>query len=829
MTAVQTQASIVLHWKLDETNGSPTVADSSGNGNVGTVTNMGFLPTGGILGGCAYGTNAGSIFQMIYMKPGPVTNFPFSASIWWNNGTVANNNCMLSLGTGIFNVYEALLGRGSLVCRSNLQLTLQPNPIIAGDSKWHNIVGVWINSTNRISYLDGVAMFTNTVFQDNTNSPYDRFAVGALFRQDFPTAPANAFQGRMDDAAVWNEAISPQQVAAINALGVFGCGTADDVSNFLAAFNASSSITFNNGGTITWARASGLTGNIGTTGGIVADKSAYVVLDNSGNGMQVTVAQVPPVATLSVSPSQIFAGDTTASLSWTTAGADSVTINQGIGSVSTSGTQGVTPVVTTTWTLVASNTWGMRTNFVTLPVFAAPGPLKLAVHWTLDETGGTTATNSLGAYSTGQFVVATNLIAPVWEPTSGYLGGDLRFTSVDNTNNVVVRANLAGVALTNFPFALAAWVNTTDNGQAEPVVSLINSNANDQYFSMQMNGGFVRETARNGLEYDTNGTVINDGSWHYVVVDFERIQIRNIYVDGALLASDNIEQPFVSFNRLSVGALDRMQGISNPLLGAVDDVALFTGTLAANDVSVFYGAMTGLKLNTGEINTIRSAFLGGMNSLAVHGAVWTPTHSLAGTAGTTGGSLATQDAFIVMDNSGNGMQITANFPGISGISPSSPVTGSSGSQTLTITGINFQPGCTITLTNVDTGVSNSPAVTFVNSSNLTVSAAFTVTPHNWSVQVINPGNIVSTPLNFTVAAPPQPRIGSLSLVSGKVVLNGTNGTAGLAYSVLTATNVALPVASWTPLTTNVFGAGGSFGWTNAIDPTKPQSFYLIKP
>jgi hypothetical protein len=155
--------------------------------------------------------------------------------------------------------------------------------------------------------------------------------------------------------------------------------------------------------------------------------------------------------------------------------------------------------------------------------------------------------------------------------------------------------------------------------------------------------------------------------------------------------------------------------------------------------------------------------------------------------------------------------------------------GSSESQPLNIAGINFQPGCTVTLTNVDTGVSIAPPVTYANSSNLIINAIFTVAPHNWSVQVVNPGNVASVPFNFRVQAPPQPGIKSINVASGKVVLSGTNGTAGLTYSVLSSTNLALPLGGWTPLATDVFGTGGAFNWTNAIDPAKPQSFYIIKP
>jgi hypothetical protein len=67
----------------------------------------------------------------------------------------------------------------------------------------------------------------------------------------------------------------------------------------------------------------------------------------------VTVTEAPvPVCTLTAAPQTIFRGET-ATLSWTTQNAGTVTLDQGIGTVTASGTRGVSPTVTTTYTLTA--------------------------------------------------------------------------------------------------------------------------------------------------------------------------------------------------------------------------------------------------------------------------------------------------------------------------------------------------------------------------------------------------------------------------------------------------------------------------------------------
>jgi len=74
---------------------------------------------------------------------------------------------------------------------------------------------------------------------------------------------------------------------------------------------------------------------------------------------------------------------------------------------------------------------------------------------------------------------------------------------------------------------------------------------------------------------------------------------------------------------------------------------------------------------------------------------------------------------------------------------------------------------------------------------------------------------------------PQPRINSVTLVGTNLVISGTNGTTSGNYYVLASTNVALPLAGWTPVATNAF-SGGNFIFTNAITPGVSQQFYLLR-
>jgi hypothetical protein len=74
----------------------------------------------------------------------------------------------------------------------------------------------------------------------------------------------------------------------------------------------------------------------------------------------------------------------------------------------------------------------------------------------------------------------------------------------------------------------------------------------------------------------------------------------------------------------------------------------------------------------------------------------------------------------------------------------------------------------------------------------------------------------------------RPVIGSTTVSGGNLILSGTGGTASSPYSVLTTTNLTLPLTEWTQVATGNYSATGTFTNAIVIVPGVPQSFYIIK-
>jgi PKD repeat protein len=73
-----------------------------------------------------------------------------------------------------------------------------------------------------------------------------------------------------------------------------------------------------------------------------------------------------------------------------------------------------------------------------------------------------------------------------------------------------------------------------------------------------------------------------------------------------------------------------------------------------------------------------------------------------------------------------------------------------------------------------------------------------------------------------------PTISTVTKSGGNLVMGGTGNPAGTQYRILTSTNLALPVSSWTPVTTNVFLLDGSYSYT--ISTAQNAAFFrLVSP
>lgn len=142
----------------------------------------------------------------------------------------------------------------------------------------------------------------------------------------------------------------------------------------------------------------------------------------SGGGVTPPPAVVPPsITAFSAGPSTITAGQSS-TLSWTVSGATSLSLDNGIGTV-TGSSRSVTPSSTTTYVLTATNGGGSVTASATVTVTGAGGSSVVIPLVVVDSPGNAAdARNSLGAVSyrysiakfeitTGQYVAFLNAVA----------------------------------------------------------------------------------------------------------------------------------------------------------------------------------------------------------------------------------------------------------------------------------------------------------------------------------------------------------------------------------------------------------------------------------
>jgi hypothetical protein len=64
----------------------------------------------------------------------------------------------------------------------------------------------------------------------------------------------------------------------------------------------------------------------------------------------------------------------------------------------------------------------------------------------------------------------------------------------------------------------------------------------------------------------------------------------------------------------------------------------------------------------------------------------------------------------------------------------------------------------------------------------------------------------------------------------QITVSGVGGPtiAPLPYYVMTTTNLALPLANWSPCLTNNFAADGTFSYSFPVNADEPQRFYQLQ-
>ena len=172
-------------------------------------------------------------------------------------------------------------------------------------------------------------------------------------------------------------------------------------------------------------------------------------------GSEPTPPDPPPTATFSANPTSVGPGGT-ATLTWDTEDATTVSINQGIGAVAADGTRTVSPSSTTTYTLTATNDEGSTVRTVTVTVemidpsdlpsvnfFASPATIAPGgssdLTWVAENTIGVSIDQGIGSVGLNDVLEVSPSATTTYTLTATNGNG----TTV-RTATVTVQAPLAG-------------------------------------------------------------------------------------------------------------------------------------------------------------------------------------------------------------------------------------------------------------------------------------------------------------------------------------------------------------------------------------------------
>jgi glucose/arabinose dehydrogenase len=107
-------------------------------------------------------------------------------------------------------------------------------------------------------------------------------------------------------------------------------------------------------------------------------------------------------------------------------------------------------------------------------------------------------------------------------------------------------------------------------------------------------------------------------------------------------------------------------------------------------------------------------------------------------------------------------------------------------------------------------------------------SAFGTDPANGDVLYCNLENGNNSIIRRIISTNTMPFINTVALSGTNLIVSGTNGAQNGNYYILTSTNLALSPTNWLRTSTNPFDANGDFIFTNPVDPSQTQLFYLLQ-
>ena len=221
-----------------------------------------------------------------------------------------------------------------------------------------------------------------------------------------------------------------------------------------------------------------------------------------------------------------------------------------------------------------------------LTVHVAPAPAadpSLVLHLKLDESSGTTATDSSGSanHATGGLV---------WQPAAGAITGAADFNGSDSYLAVPDNASLDNTAA----FTLSSWFRAETLGNNTGLVAKrVGLNDNNSYgFFLGLDGKLSVDVNSSNNRFTSN-TTFNSGTWYHIALVFDgslaEAQRSKLYVNGLLdttAAETSTSVPNYA-SSLHIGVLAPGGNVFN---GLIDEIRFHRRALSGPDIAALESA-----------------------------------------------------------------------------------------------------------------------------------------------------------------------------------------------------------------------------------------------
>lgn len=275
------QAGLVSLYKFDEGSGL-TASDSIGSYVATVMSNPTPGWTAGKIGEGALSFSGSDWAETV---GNPLNGQRTFSVAWWMKTTQGDKDAGIISSDDNGGARLMIWRHSSAVYANDFVGDLETGNFL-NDDQWHHYALTKENGVAWRLYRDGVQIDSST-----TSAGFVQGNAPLRFARHGNTADNARWPGTLDDVGLWNEAVSPQQIALISGLGTFSNVAANDpaIDGVLAAFNAGPANSATAGGN-SWRYASAAqlnnpAGTIGASGGQPGVDS-YIVLDSSGNGVQ---------------------------------------------------------------------------------------------------------------------------------------------------------------------------------------------------------------------------------------------------------------------------------------------------------------------------------------------------------------------------------------------------------------------------------------------------------------------------------------------------------------------------------------------------------------